>query len=421
MGRGIPRTTFVLAASVWMAALAGGTHPLFGRTQPIEEVLADIARWAQLARSGDYKQCIRYTDLISTKADITLESQYTLDDWFRIQTHVEETLAELLPCKSTWASKTWVGGGVGEGRLNLPQIPIGTLVVDGEEIAAAQTVDEVEGSSFNISGQAPIGGGYFGYFNYQFTEGDGSSRASTEPGANPNAITFVSPIDGVTGLGPSITNGLIISTHTDIELNDASIGAGGPLDIFGPSVQTNIFGGARIININRTDHIFQQFNPLTDINLNTNVEQDSWLVGPQAGISIEKQSFQGSGFTYGASGSISFLVSENDGEVRSSLNCPDTICLFPGRTIRANVDDGISSLAADIEAYLGYHFLGGGELRAFASVTRLTSAPVVHIPVNPTDPLSIDEDGLTNATVGVNFTIELEALFGSVLQKAVEF
>ena len=45
-----------------------------------------------------------------------------------------------------------ISAGGGASRLDLPQMPIGTVIVGGEEIAAAKTVNEVDGSSFAVSG-----------------------------------------------------------------------------------------------------------------------------------------------------------------------------------------------------------------------------------------------------------------------------
>jgi hypothetical protein len=101
------------------------------------------------------------------------------------------------------------------------------------------------------------------------------------------------------------------------------------------------------------------------------------------------------------------------------VECP--VCVFGDVTIGASADDGISSLAVDGSAYVGYRFTSNVELRIFGSVTHLTDAPYVHIPVNPTDPLRIDEDDLTSATVGAQFKIELGSRLKSLATTSVGF
>jgi hypothetical protein len=261
------------------------------------------------------------------------------------------------------------------------------------------------------------------YFVYQFTDADGSSSGSVAPDENPVAITFpiANPDTDVTGIGPGLF-GLNITTHTDFEMNDVSAGFGAPVNFFGPSLQTNVFIGGRVINIDRTDDINQSFREFPDVFQHLSARQDTYLYGMQFGLSAEHAPpLSENGITFGFGGSASFFASHTDGKVGSSAECP--ICPNVDDrdiTLRVTVDDGVSSLAVDGQAFVGYRF-GQAEIRLFANVTHLTDAPYIALPVNPAEALRIEEDDLTSATVGARFKIELGQRLKSVATTSVGF
>ena len=81
------------------------------------------------------------------------------------------------------------------------------------------------------------------------------------------------------------------------------------------------------------------------------------MFGVQFGLDVENRPFQGSGFVYGASGSVSFLASQTDGNVRAFVDCPQCpLADDQNFTLRIWLDDGISSVASDAEAHVGYKF-----------------------------------------------------------------
>ena len=293
-----------------------------------------------------------------------------------------------------------VGGGA--SSVWVPTIPIGTERRGGEEFAITETDDQLSGGSFNIEVTAPLSRTYSGYFNYQFTEADGSSSARVPEGDRLVAITFPvpNPATDTTGIGPS-PFGININTHTDFEMNDIQFGFGAPVNFFGPSVVTTATIGGRYINVDRTDRIGQQLIQFPDLTQNIHVGQDTDFFGVQFGLDVENRPFQGSGFVYGASGSISFLANSNDAQVRSLVDCPP--CTFPEDrhfTLRTALDEGPASLAVDGEVHLGYRFGDNVTIQVFASVTHFTDMPVVHLPVSPFDEFRVDESDFTNATVG---------------------
>ena len=224
--------------------------------------------------------------------------------------HARQRLAELraldCPPKGQVVSGVAISVGGGASSVWVPTIPIGTERRGGEEFAIAETDDQLSGGSFNIEVTAPLSRTYSGYINYQFTEADGSSSARVPEGDRLVAITFPvpNPATDTTGIGPS-PFGININTHTDFEMNDIQFGFGAPVNFFGPSVVTTATIGGRYINVDRTDRIEQQLIQFPDITQNIHVGQDTDFFGVQFGLDVENRPFQGSGFVYGASGSIS--------------------------------------------------------------------------------------------------------------------
>ena len=317
-------------------------------------------------------------------------------------------LNALGPCVEPKSGLSISAGG-GASSVWVPTIPIGTERKGGEEFALTETDGQLTGGSFNIGVTAPLGRGYQGYFNYQYTEADGSSSAHVPEGDRLVAITFPleNPATGTTGIGPS-PFGMNIITHTDFEMNDVQFGFGAPVNFFGPSVVTKASIGGRYINVDRTDRIGQTLIQFPDISQNIHVDQDTDFFGVQFGLDVENRPFQGSGFVYGASGSVTFLGSSNDVQVRSLVDCP--LCPEEGDrnfTLRTSLDDGISSVALDAEAHVGYKFGDNITINIFGSVTHFTDMPVVHLPISPLDGLRVDDDDLTSATVGGRVTVHL--------------
>jgi hypothetical protein len=305
-------------------------------------------------------------------------------------------------------TETEVSLGGGASRISVPVIPIGTERKGDEEFALAETDDELTGGSFNAEMTVPLGSTYRGYVNYQFTEADGSSRASVPPGEREVAITFpfANPETDSTGIGPGLF-GLDVSTHTDVEMNDVSAGFGGSLNLF-DSVATSAFIGFRYMNYERKDQFQQWFREFPDVGMNTNIGQDTDFYGPQFGISAEGRPPAGSGFTYGASASITFFASDTSAGVRSLVDC--AVCPLPDDhkiNLVANLDDNDSSMAFTAEAHVGYRFGQRLEVSAIARVTHMTDVPVVLVPVSPEETLALGEDDLDSATVGLRVTYDL--------------
>lgn len=308
--------------------------------------------------------------------------------------------------------------GGGASSVWAPPIPIGTERRGDEEFAITETDDQLSGGSFNVQVTAPLGRTYSGYINYQFTEADGSSSAHVPEGDRLVAITFPvpNPATDTTGIGPS-PFGMNINTHTDFEMNDVQFGFGAPVDFFGASVATRVSVGGRYINVDRTDNIGQRLIQFPDIRQSLDIGQDSDLFGVQFGLDVENRPFQGSGFVYGASGSVSFLASQTDGNVRAFVDCPQCpLADDQNFTLRTSLDDGISSVALDAEAHVGYKFGEAVTINIFGSVTHFTDMPVVHLPISPLDDLRVDEDDLTNATVGVKVDVDLDVFSGTWLR-----
>jgi hypothetical protein len=298
--------------------------------------------------------------------------------------------------------------GGGASSVWVPAIPIGTERKGDEEFALTETDDRLTGGSFSVEVTAPLGGGYRGYVNYQFTEADGSSSAHVPEGDRLVAITFPveNPATGTTGIGPD-GFGMNITTRTDFQMNDVQFGFSAPLNFFGPSVLATASVGGRYINVDRSDRIGQELIEFSEISqiIRSNLNTD--FFGVQFGIDLNNRPFQGSGFVYGASGSVSLLDSQTDGNVRAFVACP----LCPevddhNFALRVDSDLGISSVALDAQAYIGYRFGEKTTVQMIVTATHFTDMPVMHLAVSPEDDTQIDEDELD--ILGIMWRIQRE-------------
>ena len=285
------------------------------------------------------------------------------------------------------------GGGV--TSVSVPAIPIGTERRGDKEFAITDTDDRLTGGSFNVEATVPLGGVYRGYVNYQFTDADGSSSARVPEGGPLVAITFPveNPETETTGIGPDAF-GMTVTTQTDWTMNDVQFGFGAPVQFF-DAVRTTLTAGVRYINIDRDDRIDQELIEFPDISqiIRSNLNTD--FFGAQFGIDLNNRPFQGSGFVYGASGSISFLGSHTDGTVRAFVDCPH--CPHPDDRdvfLRVDSDLGLSSVALDAQAYIGYRFGERTTVQMIVTATHFTDMPVLHLAVSPEDLTHMDDDQL---------------------------
>jgi hypothetical protein len=386
----------------------------------IDQINSYVREVREAAAKGDCDSIMGpYAELSAlASAGVPKSAHLAPDDRVRVQKYAKKMahetgwLVDKCEVKAGLRGGWAVSAGGGGSVVAVPQVKDGTKIIEGVERPVAKSDGTLTGGSANFLLEGPVGPNLRAFFGYSGSWANGSSHGSTDGDA---ALTypFPNPDGGSTGIGPE-SGGESVHINSDAQINDVSAGVMeiiselqkalrvSDLLLWEGNVNLSAGLGVRYRNLSIDHTMSSELLGFNDVFARTNLNQDSNFYGGQIATSLNYNA-RGTGFfgdlnAYVALGALDTSVNARQGNHCGACGeaSPEFNVLFDTNFDQTNFS-AIFGGGADV----GYRFNGGIDLKFFVNVDEMTNVPFVRVPITPPQqPWKLDEDNLTNVTVG---------------------